>query len=131
MDKEKLVIARFEDTASGGVRKLEQAHTIYMEVKRGKSREAFKEFFGIDPKNIYCDCCGVDFHITEFDSLEGATIRDRRRATIPNEQTPTAEQYLATKGIAFVSQKEQTQKRNKLIVAKLNKEANKSLEIPL
>lgn len=59
------------DYASGGYRKTEYS-TILIEGSESNASKVFKDRFKISPYGMACSCCGEDFNITEYDSLEDA-----------------------------------------------------------
>lgn len=62
---------RFYDMASGGDHK-EPFDVIYIEAPEAEAERIFSERFGHDPGNITCDCCGSDYSVSEYESLEEA-----------------------------------------------------------
>lgn len=125
----KTVIAKFQDLLSGGVLKVKGIDTIYMETTPGKSRDAFTAYFGFDPLNTYCDCCGKDFCISEFDSLEDATKQERTRDRDEHGKIPSIESYINRKDIQFVSLEEQILKKSKKTMTNITKNKNKTLNL--
>jgi hypothetical protein len=125
----KTVIAKFQDLLSGGILKVKGKDIIYMETAPGTSRDAFKEYFGFDPLNTYCDCCGKDFCISEFDSLENATHKERTRDRDENGKIPNTESYIKKRDIQFVSLREQILKKSKNTMSNISKVKNKALNL--
>ena len=68
----------FWDMHSGGSSKtvFEQ---IYIEGDEASAAEVFEKRFDRSPYGVTCDCCGADFAIREYDTLEKATEFDRER----------------------------------------------------
>ena len=60
---------KFFDLSSGGGDKTEFP-VIAVEGDEQSACELFQETFDRDPRNVTCECCGSDYSITEFDSLE-------------------------------------------------------------
>lgn len=73
---------RFSDMSSGGHSKLHiggLAKTeVYIEaVSEEAAVEAFRAEFGLSPYNVTCNCCGSDFSVLKFNTLEEASAHDR------------------------------------------------------
>jgi hypothetical protein len=60
------MFTKFYDLHSGGYRKTKYA-VIYIELNENEAITYFERFFGIDPLNTTCQCCGDDFDIYETD----------------------------------------------------------------
>lgn len=60
---------RFYDMSSGGSEKLD-ACTIWIEADEDAACGLFESIFGIDPNNVTCSCCGADYSISEYETLE-------------------------------------------------------------
>lgn len=67
----------FWDMHSGGGQKLKYAH-IFIEASESEAKRIFQDKFHRDPDNITCDCCGSDYSISEYETLEAATSYHRR-----------------------------------------------------
>ena len=67
----------FWDMHSGGGRKL-RWEEIYIEAPRAEAERIFEALFDRDPNNVTCDCCGGDYSISEYDSLDEATKYERK-----------------------------------------------------
>lgn len=63
---------QFWDMSSGGGQKTEYSK-IYIQASQNLAEQIFEELFGRDPHYVTCDCCGPDFSITEYETLEEAT----------------------------------------------------------
>jgi hypothetical protein len=61
----------FHDISSGGGQKLEH-RIILIQLPEREACEKFETLFNRDPNNVTCICCGSDYSISEFDSLEEA-----------------------------------------------------------
>ncbi len=59
----------FYDMHSGGGKKEKWEH-IFIQANEEEAKKAFMNKFGHDPEYVTCDCCGRDYSIHEFDSLE-------------------------------------------------------------
>lgn len=77
------VWTHFMDMYSGGCSKLPYEH-IYIEACGGRAVMIFEAEFKRDPNNITCRCCGEDYSIREYDSIERATKYDRKQHRKPN-----------------------------------------------
>ena len=62
----------FRDMHSGGSRKL-QWDNIFIEAPEEEAKLIFYNRFDRHPFNITCDCCGEDYSVSEYKSLEQAT----------------------------------------------------------
>ena len=67
---------RFMDMHSGGGRKL-QWSSIMIEAPEAEAIEVFRNRFGRDPLKITCHCCGEDYSVSEYETLEEATAFGR------------------------------------------------------
>ena len=72
-----MAFTRFMDMYSGGCRK-SQWEYIYIEGNEEDARAIFEERFGRNPDNITCNCCGEDYFVSEYETLEEATYFERR-----------------------------------------------------
>ncbi len=73
---------RFMDMHSGGDNKIEDLEYIYLEMSRKDAERVFEELFGQDPYEIACSCCGQNFSVSEYSSLEEATRYERGTKTV-------------------------------------------------
>lgn len=62
----------FMDMHSGGGSKEKWQH-IYIEADEKQAKVVFYNRFGHNPERVTCACCGDDYSISEYDSLEQAT----------------------------------------------------------
>lgn len=62
----------FWDMHSGGGKK-EQWSMIYIEAPEEEAKVIFYNRFGHNPEHVTCKCCGEDYSIDEWESLEDAT----------------------------------------------------------
>ena len=67
---------RFQDMHSGGGRKCD-FDIAYIEAPESVVKAVFEHRFGRDPNNVTCDCCGDDYSVWEFATLEEAMKDDR------------------------------------------------------
>lgn len=63
----------FWDMSSGGSTKLKPYDMIYIQATEDNAIKIFEDIFDRDPYNVTCDCCGQDYSIDEYSSLEQAT----------------------------------------------------------
>jgi hypothetical protein len=82
------VWTQFWDMSSGGGQKLKW-HYIYIEAPEEQAITIFKEMFGRNPYNVTCACCGSDYAVDAYPTLEEATEFHRRGFTL--------EEYLSLK----------------------------------
>lgn len=61
----------FFDMHSGGGQKLDY-NKIYIEGDEATARVEFKRRFGRNPDNVTCSCCGEDYDVCEYPTLEEA-----------------------------------------------------------
>jgi len=66
----------FWDMNSGGHQKL-PASKIYIHAPQEEAIEIFKKTFGRNPYNVTCTCCGEDYVVEEYESLEHASAFHR------------------------------------------------------
>lgn len=67
---------RFHDMRSGGNLK-ENYNYIYIEAPQSEAEVIFYNRFGHNPNRVSCTCCGEDYAIEEYDSLELARKYDK------------------------------------------------------
>jgi len=67
---------RFMDMHSGGGLK-EEWQYIYIEASLEEAKSVFYSRFGHNPERVTCTCCGEDYSISEYKTLEEATAYDR------------------------------------------------------
>lgn len=61
---------RFFDSASGGSTKIPPYKIIFLQAKSLEfAIDKFQKMFERDPCHVTCDCCGVDYHISESETL--------------------------------------------------------------
>jgi len=66
---------QFRDMHSGGAIKEPPYEEIYIESPKGEHQaiDIFVSVFGHDPTDIACDCCGQNYSIDEYYSLDEAS----------------------------------------------------------
>jgi len=67
---------QFWDMHSGGGGK-EQWTQIFIEASKDEAKVIFYNRFGHNPDRVTCTCCGSDYSITEYETLEQATAYHR------------------------------------------------------
>jgi len=93
-----MTVTRFEDTYTGGEQKLEYEY-IYIQAPFQKAIDAFTERFGRDPRLTTCQCCGMDYDIETFQTLEEASGFERDGYWVDGEfhdepRDPAYSQYI-------------------------------------
>lgn len=83
---------QFMDMHSGGGKKTEYEY-IYIETDEDTATTVFCNLFGQHPCSVACACCGSNFSVTGYDTLEEATIYEREWSK------KTLEEYLQDKDI--------------------------------
>lgn len=63
---------RFWDMNSGGGTKTPYS-LIYIEADEKEAIDIFENRFNQDPTDVACECCGQNFEIDSYESLEDAT----------------------------------------------------------
>lgn len=66
----------FMDMHSGGGQKLKWHH-IFIQAPEEKAEIIFQNRFNRNPNRVTCSCCGADYSISEWESLEQATAYER------------------------------------------------------
>ena len=67
-----MVWTLFWDMHSGGSLKLEFSK-CYIEANELEAVSIFEDTFGRNPFHVTCDCCGEDYSVMQYDTLEEAT----------------------------------------------------------
>lgn len=68
----------FTDMHSGGGTKT-RFENIYIEAdSEERAIDIFKREFNEDPDDVACQCCGSNFSVTAYETLEDATSCDRQ-----------------------------------------------------
>lgn len=87
----------FMDMHSGGGRKLDWEH-IYIEAPADEARVVFYNRFDRSPDRVTCTCCGEDYSVTEYETLEEATAYYRGDSPFARGPKVDIETYLRTGG---------------------------------
>lgn len=72
---------RFMDMHSGGGAKTDYEY-IYIEADEDTAINVFCNLFDEHPYSVACHCCGSNFSISCYDSLEEATAYERRKENL-------------------------------------------------
>ena len=72
---------RFMDMHSGGDSK-EDFGYLYVELPEEKAISYFENKFGHDPFNVTCECCGCDYSVSEYETLEAVTEYERGNGSL-------------------------------------------------
>lgn len=67
---------RFTDNNSGGNQKENFSH-CFIEEPENEAKVIFYNRFGHNPERVTCACCGSDYSIDEYETLEQATAYAR------------------------------------------------------
>lgn len=67
---------QFWDMHSGGGQK-EDFAKLYIEAPEEEAMRIFEDTYGHHPYNVTCDCCGEDYSVSEYETLEQATAYHR------------------------------------------------------
>lgn len=91
------------DMHSGGSLKEKQQY-IFIEAPENEAKVIFYNRFGHNPERVSCTCCGEDYSISEYDSLEQATAyyRHCEYAYInkkSGKRIPGAQGFISGKGV--------------------------------
>lgn len=73
---------KFWDMHSGGSNKIKTYDKIYIEAPIAKAERIFQHRFNRNPYNVTCNCCGEDFSVYEYESLEKATKHHRKSENV-------------------------------------------------
>ncbi len=92
----------FWDMSSGGKEKLDWP-LIYIEAPEQEARKLFVDLFHRDPNNVTCQCCGPDYSITEYETLDEATEYHRSEYNgRTREVTRTTEEYIKDPAVKVI-----------------------------
>lgn len=61
----------FWDMSSGGTQK-EKWNLILIELPEASAVEYFERHFGHDPYDVACECCGQNYSVRDYETLEQA-----------------------------------------------------------
>lgn len=77
---------QFMDMHSGGGTKTDYEY-IYIEANtEDEAIELFEEIFDEYPYSVACGCCGDNFSVSSYDTLEEATNYERKNGKQPLEE---------------------------------------------
>ena len=74
--KENIMFTEFMDMHSGGGQKENFSH-CFIEAPENEAKIIFYNRFDHSPKRVTCTCCGDDYYISEYETLEKATAYER------------------------------------------------------
>ena len=105
IEKEKPKLTKwfhFMDMSSGGGSKTAFEHVLIQAANESDAAAIFEQRLERDPYNVTCDCCGADYSINEYDTLDAATAYNRRCHT----GNPVAlDEYLQRKDVLVLREK--------------------------
>jgi hypothetical protein len=82
------------DMHSGGGLKEPPYGYIYIQAPEEEACVIFYHRFGHSPHRISCTCCGEDYSVMEYETLEDATSYKRRGTAVPLEEYEARENVL-------------------------------------
>ena len=91
---------QFYDMHSGGGQKTDFEKIYIKASNEGEAYQIFEDKFGFSADNVTCECCGHDFWVSEYETLEDATECDRlyyRNLLMKEPETPLSK-YIQDKG---------------------------------
>lgn len=97
----------FWDMHSGGGQKLDWGH-IYIEAPEDEARRIFFAKFHRDPDCVTCTCCGPDYSVSEYETIDEATefqrgdLVDNGKGGYENKIRDTVEQYIKNPNVKVV-----------------------------
>lgn len=77
-----MTVTQFWDMHSGGDTKLEPWSKIYIEAPEAEAKSVFYARFRRNPDRVTCTCCGPDYSVQEYQSIEEATSYHRGKKTV-------------------------------------------------
>ena len=106
----------FMDMYSGGQIKQHPYEMIYIQAPMEQAKSIFISQFGHDPSEVACNCCGVNYSISEDKSLEQVTGHYRGCKLVNNEYVEvsrnsyaeyvTLDEYLKDETVLVIYSKE-------------------------
>lgn len=103
------MITQFMDMHSGGSAKEKPYEYIYIEAPEDEARSVFYSRFGHNPDRISCTCCGQDYSVTVYETLEDATVYERETYKYPDSLrnfervvSKTVSEYMAQDDILLI-----------------------------
>ena len=91
---------RFWDMSSGGGIAEPPYEEIYIEAPIEEATLIFWNRFGHDPYNVTCPCCGQDYDVQDYDTIEQATNYHRAR------RNQTINEYVENKDVLIIYNKD-------------------------
>jgi hypothetical protein len=103
------MFTRFMDMHSGGGTKEPPYEYIYIEAPEAEAKVIFYNRFGHNPERVTCTCCGEDYSIDSYETLEDATAYDCRPPWGAVDcRAVSLEDYLARKDVLVIRASEIT-----------------------
>jgi hypothetical protein len=87
------------DMHSGGGRKLDFEY-LWIEAPEDEAKRVFYNRFGRNPEKVTCTCCGDDYSISEYASLDEATKYERTHYR--TKEIQPLQEYLAERKMTAV-----------------------------
>ena len=95
----------FWDMHSGGGTKEGSYEHIYIEASEDEAVAVFYNRFGHDPNRVSCTCCGEDYSISEYSSLDEATHYQRQNR-FSSKKPETLEEYVKNSYVLVIGASE-------------------------
>lgn len=95
-----MTVTHIWDMHGGGYTKTPYDH-IFIEASEVEAAEELYRRFGVDVDDVTCQCCGGDFSISEYDSIDEATRYHRTTYGEP-EPSVSVEDYIGRTEILYV-----------------------------
>jgi hypothetical protein len=92
---------KFWDMRSGGDKK-EYFEHLLIEAPQAEAENIFYARYGHDPHNVTCKCCGPDYQVEEYPSLEEATEFHREAYWLPECPIISLEAFLSRKNVQVI-----------------------------
>lgn len=97
-----MVWTHFWDMSSGGDQKLD-FHHCFIEAPKSEAKTIFYNRFGRNPDRVTCTCCGSDYSISEYPTIDEATEYHRSSRAIFGPKTDlTVQEYEKSEGVKFI-----------------------------
>jgi hypothetical protein len=93
---------QFWDMHSGGGTK-EEWSQIYIEAPEEEAVSVFYSMFGHNPHRVSCTCCGPDYSISEYETLEEASAYDRGDTHYSSQPTISLEEYKTEEHVKIIT----------------------------
>ncbi len=91
----------FMDMHSGGGQKLDFAY-CFIEAPEDEARRVFYARFGRNPNNVTCSCCGPDYSVSTYDTLEHATAYNRNLRSVVGTFNKTTREWVYPGGKCYL-----------------------------